>query len=145
MLPSRLRPLLAIALMASGAGFAATLPAAAGAAPGTADDTPVLLTPKGEHEDGSEEAGFDKLRDAYYWSRLLSGDNQLTITEAAGLRSRAVKRADQIPKAAPPGTTRGGTWASQGPGVEQTPGISVIPCVLTTASPTPTAISSAAR
>src|SRR5262245_53429663 len=40
------------------------------------DDTPVLLTPKGEHENGDDEAGFDKLRDAYYWSRLLAGDDE---------------------------------------------------------------------
>ena len=45
------------------------------AAPTPGDDTPTLLTPKGEHEDGSDEAGFDKLRDAYYWSRLLAGDD----------------------------------------------------------------------
>jgi uncharacterized repeat protein (TIGR01451 family) len=115
MLPSRLRPLLALAVVLSGAGFASTLPAAAGAGPGTADDTPVLLTPKGEHEDGSEEAGFDRLRDAYYWSRLLSGDQQLSITQAAALRSKAVEHAARIERGAPAGTTHGGTWASQGP------------------------------
>src|SRR5690242_16891742 len=54
------------------------------------DDTPVLLTPKGEHENGDDEnANFDKLRDAYYWSRLLAGDDQLTLEQAAGLRSKA--------------------------------------------------------
>ena len=93
MLPSRIRPLIALALICSGAGLAAVFPVAAGAAPGD-DDTPVLLTPKGEHEDGSDEASFDKLRDAYYWSRLLSGDDQLTVNQAAALRSKAVAQAD---------------------------------------------------
>ncbi|HEY3528694.1 MAG TPA: hypothetical protein VGK78_06045 [Nocardioides sp.] len=115
MLRSPLRPLVALAVVFSGAGFASTLPVAAGASPSVADDTPVLLTPKGEREDGSEEAGFDKLRDAYYWSRLLSGDEQLSITEAATLRSKAVKHAARIKRAAPAGTTHGGSWTSQGP------------------------------
>jgi uncharacterized repeat protein (TIGR01451 family) len=79
------------------------------------DDTPVLLTPKGEHEDGSDEATFDKLRDAYYWSRLLSGDDPLTIGEAATLRSKARRKAASIAQAAPPGATHGGAWAGQGP------------------------------
>jgi photosystem II stability/assembly factor-like uncharacterized protein len=115
MLPSRLRLLVALALVSSSAGFAASLPAVAGAEPGNADDTPVLLTPKGEHDDGSDEVGFDKLRDAYYWSRLLSGDDPLTITRAASLRRKAVELASGISKAAPAGTTLGGSWASQGP------------------------------
>ena len=80
------------------------------------DDTPVLLTPKGEHEDGSDEASFDKLRDAYYWSRLLSGDDPLTIGEAAALRSKAGNKAghDRVGARAA-GATRGGAWAGQGP------------------------------
>ena len=114
MLPSRIRPLIALALICSGAGLAAVFPVAAGAAPGD-DDTPVLLTPKGEREDGSDEQSFDKLRDAYYWSRLLSGDEQLTVNKAAKLRSKAVVHANGISKAAPAGTTRGGDWLSQGP------------------------------
>jgi hypothetical protein len=114
MLPSRIRPLIALALICSGAGLAAIFPVAAGAAPGD-DDTPVLLTPKGEREDGSDEQSFDKLRDAYYWSRLLSGDEQLTVNKAAKLRSKAVVHANGISKAAPAGTTRGGDWLSQGP------------------------------
>ena len=114
MLPSRIRPLIALALICSGAGLAAVFPVAAGAAPGD-DDTPVLLTPKGEREDGSDEQSFDKLRDAYYWSRLLSGDEQLTVNKAAKLRSKAVVHANGISKAAPAGTTRGGDWVSQGP------------------------------
>src|SRR5215475_10281249 len=70
-------------------------PAAAPAPPG--DDTPVLLTPKGEHENGEDEAGFDKLRDAYYWSRLLAGDEGgITLDQAAALRSKASTLANTI-------------------------------------------------
>ena len=79
------------------------------------DDTPVLLTPKGEHDDGSDEAGFDKLRDAYYWSRLLAGDDQLSLTQAAKLRSAAAAKVSSIPSVTQRGSARGGTWSSQGP------------------------------
>jgi len=82
---------------------------------GDGDDAARRLTPKGEREDGSDEQSFDKLRDAYYWSRLLSGDEQLTVNKAAKLRSKAVVHANGISKAAPAGTTRGGDWLSQGP------------------------------
>jgi uncharacterized repeat protein (TIGR01451 family) len=85
------------------------------AAPKPADDTPVLLTPKGEHDNGADEAGFDKLRDAYYWSRLLSGDNQLTLDQAAGLRSTASTNSNKISTDNQKGATRGGTWAQVGP------------------------------
>ncbi|MFD1049040.1 hypothetical protein ACFQ1S_27650, partial [Kibdelosporangium lantanae] len=81
-----------------------------------ADDTPVLLTPKGEREDGSEENGsFDKLRDAYYWSRLLAGDEQLTLEQAAGLRSKASGDANTFEAETQRGVARGGTWANAGP------------------------------
>jgi uncharacterized repeat protein (TIGR01451 family) len=81
-----------------------------------ADDTPVLLTPKGEREDGSEESGsFDKLRDAYYWSRLLAGDEELTLEQAAGLRSKASGEASTFEAETQRGVARGGTWASVGP------------------------------
>ena len=67
------------------------------------DDTPVLLTPKGEHETGDDEASFDKLRDAYYWSRLLSGDDPITLEQAATLRGQASKQAStHRQRAAPP-------------------------------------------
>jgi uncharacterized repeat protein (TIGR01451 family) len=79
------------------------------------DDTPVLLTPKGEHENESEGQNFDKLRDAYYWSRLLSGDDPITLSKAADLRAKASRRASAIPKAVHRGATRGGTWTTQGP------------------------------
>ena len=79
-----------LALVLAG-GFLTAVAPAAQSAP-TADDTPTLLTPKGEHENGDDEQGFDKLRDAYYWSRLLSGDDQLTLGEAAKLRSSASSR-----------------------------------------------------
>ncbi len=89
-------------------------PASASPAPAK-DDTPTLLTPKGEHDNGSDEASFDKLRDAYYASRLLSGDHPLTLDQASVLRSNGSAKASGIPTATVPGDTRGGTWTSQGP------------------------------
>jgi uncharacterized repeat protein (TIGR01451 family) len=81
-----------------------------------ADDTPVLLTPKGEHEDGTEEnESFDKLRDAYFWSRLLAGDEELTLEQAAGLRSKASGEASSFEAESKGGGSRGGTWTSAGP------------------------------
>jgi len=99
---------------------ALVLPAISVVAPASAappvDDTPVLLTPKGEHEDGTEEnASFDKLRDAYYWSRLLAGDDQLTLEQAAGLRSKASGEASTFEAETQRGAARGGTWNSVGP------------------------------
>jgi hypothetical protein len=85
------------------------------AAPSPADDTPTLLTPKGEHEDGSDEATFDKLRDAYYASRLLAGDDELTLDQAAALRLKAARAASGIAKETAKGAPRGGTWSSVGP------------------------------
>jgi uncharacterized repeat protein (TIGR01451 family) len=80
------------------------------------DDTPVLLTPKGEHETGEDEAGFDKLRDAYYWSRLLAGDDGgLSIEQAATLRAKASTQASKLSADTQPGATRGGAWTSVGP------------------------------
>jgi uncharacterized repeat protein (TIGR01451 family) len=79
------------------------------------DDTPVLLTPKGEHENGSDEAGFAKLRDAYYSSRLLAGDQQLSLDQAASLRSSASTKSNSIASENQRGAARGGTWAQQGP------------------------------
>lgn len=85
------------------------------AAPTPTDDTPTLLTPKGEHEDGSDEAGFDKLRDAYYQSRLLAGDGGgLTLSQAAALRETASGKANGISRSATTKTV-GGTWNQQGP------------------------------
>jgi uncharacterized repeat protein (TIGR01451 family) len=96
------------------AGFiTAFAPTGQAAAP--ADDTPVLLTPKGEHENGSDEAGFDKLRDAYYWSRLLAGDKPLSLSQAAGLRTSAASSSAKIASESQRGAARGGTWAQQGP------------------------------
>ena len=80
------------------------------------DDTPVLLTPKGEHDNGEDETGFDKLRDAYYWSRLLAGDDGgLTMDQAASLRAKASTQASGIAADTQRGAARGGTWASVGP------------------------------
>src|SRR4051794_40988785 len=98
MLSSRLRIALVVATATATAGV--MIPVQAVAGPPTADDTPVLLTPKGEHEDGSDESTWDKLRDAYYWSRLLSGDTPLTLTQAATLRTKAGKQAATLATAA---------------------------------------------
>jgi uncharacterized repeat protein (TIGR01451 family) len=112
-LSSRIAPYLAVAVAAGFALIAA--PPVSSAAP-IPDDTPTLLTPKGEHESDESEAGtFDKLRDAYYWSRLLSGDNPVTLDQAAQLRSKATARAATITNNTVRGAARGGTWASQGP------------------------------
>lgn len=110
---SRIAPYLAVAVAA---GFTLVAsPPASSAAP-VPDDTPTLLTPKGEHESDEDEAGtFDKLRDAYYWSRLLSGDDPITLDQAAQLRSKASAKAATIANNAVKGAARGGTWASQGP------------------------------
>ena len=101
-----------IAVVALGVAPALTTSAAHAA---SKDDTPVKLTPKGEHEDGSDEASFDKLRDAYYWSRLLAGDDQLTIGQAAQLRQQASTNASGIQSETVKGKPRGGTWQQVGP------------------------------
>ena len=75
-----------------------------------AGDTPVQLTPKGDHDNGADEQNFDKLRDAYYATRLLSGDNPLTLTQAAALRNSALKHARLLP-----GGGVGGAWSQVGP------------------------------
>jgi uncharacterized repeat protein (TIGR01451 family) len=102
-------------LMASVQATGLVAPVHAVVAAPTADDTPVLLTPKGEREDGSDEATFDKLRDAYYWSRLLSGDDPLTIGQAARLRTKAARNATSINQAELAGASHGGAWTGQGP------------------------------
>jgi uncharacterized repeat protein (TIGR01451 family) len=79
------------------------------------DDTPVLLTPKGEHENGDDEESFDKLRDAYYWSRLLAGDDELTFEQAATYRTRAANTANGMAAETQRGAARGGTWTNVGP------------------------------
>src|SRR3954453_18052796 len=89
---SKLIPLVTVAITAGALTIVAP-PAQSATVP---DDTPTLLTPKGEHEDGSDEATFEKLRDAYYWSRLLSGDDQLPMGQAAALRSSANAKAGKI-------------------------------------------------
>lgn len=110
----RSRILAAPATLALLAGFAAAVtPAAHAAAP--SDDTPVLVTPKGEHENGDDDQNFDKLLDAYYATRLLSGDSPITLTQAAALRGKAAAQASALPSTAPAGATRGGAWTSQGP------------------------------
>jgi len=121
MLSSRLRVAFIVTCVATTAAFVSPVHATEAMAPlGTVaadppDDTPVLLTPKGEREDEAEEQGFDKLRDAYYWSRLLSGDEPLTVGKAGRLRVKAAKRAEAIHSLVPAGARRGGLWTNQGP------------------------------
>ena len=105
-------PLLAAALSV-GIAPALIAPPIAQAAGG--DDTPTLLNVKGEHESGDDESSFDKLRDAYYWSRLLAGDDALTEQQAAALRTKASAQAGAIASESVTGTARGGTWQAQGP------------------------------
>ena len=101
------------------------LVAATGATSGVAatggDDTPVLLHPKGEIADefnGVDEVGnFDKLRDAYFESRLLSGDQPISLQTAAQLRRKGIKASDQLDRVSSKGAagTVGGAWSSVGP------------------------------
>jgi uncharacterized repeat protein (TIGR01451 family) len=117
-LPARFRLVVPTTVLAVLAGLAVAVAPSAPSSP-TADDTPVLLTPKGEIADefhGADESSFDKLRDAYYWSRLLSGDDPISLTQAASLRSAAVKKAASIGQATSgPGSSRGSGWSGQGP------------------------------
>ncbi|MDX6479875.1 MAG: hypothetical protein QOG85_385 [Gaiellaceae bacterium] len=99
---------MALALVTIGAVVA--MPAALASLAG---DTPVLLTPKGEHDNGADEQSFDKLRDAYYATRLLSGDNPLSLTEAAALRKTAINSATFLPHRAL--GVKGGAWSPIGP------------------------------
>jgi uncharacterized repeat protein (TIGR01451 family) len=119
LVPSRVRLLVPATVLTMAAAFVAAISPPAQSSP-SADDTPVLLNPKGEIAEelsGADEAneGVDKLRDAYYWSRLLSGDDPLSVAQAADLRSKAVKQAKDIPHSAPAGAARGGAWTGQGP------------------------------
>ena len=79
------------------------------------DDAPVLLAPKGDQQGDSEEQNFDKLRDAYFSSRLLAGDDPLSLTQAANLRDSASRQSSGIANQTVRGATRGGTWSSVGP------------------------------
>ncbi|WP_180935522.1 hypothetical protein [Nocardioides ungokensis] len=115
------------AITAGSAGLVMTLSAGlagtAVAAPAPGDDAPTKLTPKGEiaeefHGDEGEQ-GTAKLRDAYYWSRLLSGDDPIDLGQAARLRLKAARASNGIKasasRAAANGAGGGGTWTNQGP------------------------------
>ena len=113
MKPTRLSLLAAVALIVPLISYVST--ATADPAP-AGDDTPVLLTPKGDQETGEDEESFDKLRDAYGWTRLLAGDDGgLSIEQAAALRVKASTQASKLSAATQPGATRGGAWTSVGP------------------------------
>jgi uncharacterized repeat protein (TIGR01451 family) len=116
MIRTRTTSLLASSVVAlTAVSFLTAMAQPGSAAPAPADDTPTLLTPKGEHDDGSDEAGFDKLRDAYYESRLLAGDGGgLSLDQAAALRESASVKSRGM-TAATSYATRGGTWNQVGP------------------------------
>ena len=86
-----------------------------------ADDAPVLLTPKGEVAEEvseAEEAGdFIKLRDAYFETRLLAGDEPLTVERAAKLRRKAINSSTDLARVSSlaAAATVGGPWTSMGP------------------------------
>jgi uncharacterized repeat protein (TIGR01451 family) len=115
------------ALTAGSAGLALALSAGlastAVATTDRGDDTPTKLTPKGEIAEefyGDEGAeGVAKLRDAYYWSRLLSGDEPIDLKQAARLRLKAARASDSVrvsaSRRAASGAGGGGTWTNQGP------------------------------
>jgi uncharacterized repeat protein (TIGR01451 family) len=94
------------------------LPAAATAG---GDDTPTLITPKGEIADEFNETddsgSFAKLRDAYFETRLLAGDDPISVERAARLRGKGIKAAAKLPtvKSASTPDTVGGSWNSIGP------------------------------
>ncbi len=112
------KPIKLAALLVAGivAPFLTAITTPAAAAPARAgDDTPVLLTSKAPRDNGSDDARFDKLRDAYYASRLLAGDNPLSLDQAAALRSNGSSKASSISSESRRGAARGGTWVGQGP------------------------------
>ncbi len=108
----RRRPLVPILVAAMAV---ALLPLSGAAHAVTVDDTPTRLAMKGEHETGAEEQNLDKLRDAYYWSRLLAGDTPISLEQASSLRESASRNASGMLAATTPGAARGGAWTSQGP------------------------------
>jgi uncharacterized repeat protein (TIGR01451 family) len=86
------------------------------------NDTPVLLHPKGEIAEEFSEADeahdFAKLRDAYFESKLLAGDDKdATIEEAAKLRGKAIVAAGTLSRISSMSAaeTVGGPWTSIGP------------------------------
>jgi len=114
--PARLAALAAVALLAP---MVATLGASPGAAD-TGDDTAVLTIPKGEVADEfseiEETTDFAKLRDAYFETRLLSGDRPLTIEKAAKLRDKGITASSQLPTVGANSVASvGGPWTSIGP------------------------------
>ena len=106
------RPLVPILVAAMGV---ALLPLSGAAQAVTVDDTPTRLAMKGGHETGAEGQNLDKLRDAYYWSRLLAGDTPISLEQASSLRESASRNASGMLAATTPGAARGGAWTSQGP------------------------------
>lgn len=105
-----------LAALATVLGMVVAVPSASAAPP--KDDAPTLLHPKGG-DDGEDEGGFDKLRDAYYWSDLLAGDDGgIDAKTAAALRARGSKANDTTATAntanTAGGSTPSGAWTNQG-------------------------------
>ena len=112
--PRAARALAALSAVLATAGLVVAAPPAV-AAPARGDDAPVLLPAKGERDDGSDEQGFDKLRDAYYWSDLLAGDGGgIDADTAAALRTSAAQANDSTATAAKASGVPSGTWTNQG-------------------------------
>ena len=116
--PARLAALAAVALLAP---MVATVGASPGAA-ATGDDTAILHHPQGgvaeEFSEIEEAADFAKLRDAYFETRLLAGDDPLT--DRAGRQAAPQGHHGRWPARRPSATKRaaaavGGPWTSIGP------------------------------
>jgi uncharacterized repeat protein (TIGR01451 family) len=121
---SSMRRRIRILALASATSLVVSLGAAVGLpaqAEPVADDAPVLLTPKGEVAEEvseAEEAGdFIKLRDAYFATRLLAGDEPLTVERAAKLRRKAISSSTDLARVSSLAATAtvGGPWNSIGP------------------------------
>jgi uncharacterized repeat protein (TIGR01451 family) len=115
---TRLSALAVVALLGP---LVASTGVSTGAAAATADDTPVLLHPKGEIADefnGLDEIGnFSKLRDAYFETRLLAGDKPITLVKAAQLRRKGIQASGRLGTISTrsAAATVGGSWTSIGP------------------------------
>jgi uncharacterized repeat protein (TIGR01451 family) len=96
--PARLAALAAVALLAP---MLATAGAGSVTAAGVDDSHAIQITPKGEianeASEADEQGSFAKLRDAYYETRLLAGDDPLTIQKAATLRGKSIKASSSLP------------------------------------------------
>lgn len=116
--PARLAALAAAALIVP---LVATSGGVAVAANPPDDDAPTLTIAKGEvaaEVSEAEESGdFIKLRDAYYATRLLAGDQPLTVEKAAKLRRKAIEASASLGTVTSKlaAASVGGPWSNVGP------------------------------